>query len=339
MFRARASRIPARVALAAVLLMTIVTPVSGGSPLVSVVTTASPTSVTVDHAIGYIVNVANNGQNTLNHVTLDGEIRTPGPDGELSDDFEYLGAFTDGARAPACSQPPAEAAFCDFGQLAARTPAPEVTLYYQAPPDAGMYDFFPIVRVGEGGTDNGSASHVDTFPDPMIPIVTGVLAVNDDLVRGHAILGFREFTTGLGALDGVNQHGTTVRIPKANAEVTVKDLEPDDEAVACPVGIAATCFGWGSSFSVGDGGLIEGGIEVTMRWDASELPKGMTPRKLRIAHLLGDGLFDPIKDPCVFDEDGVPVAMPCISVAPFALRDKDIQASFFVASNRVSRGY
>ena len=31
--------------------------------------------------------------------------------------------------------------------------------------------------------------------------------------------------------------------------------------------------------------------------------------------------------------------MPCFEVAPFKLADKDIQATFWLASNRVSRGY
>ncbi len=90
--------------------------------------------------------------------------------------------------------------------------------------------------------------------------------------------------------------------------------------------------------SVADGVAIPGGIEVTMRWDVSQLPKGMTARKLRIAHLLGDGMYKQVKDACVF-AGGVPTNMPCISVAPFTLRDKDIQATFYLASNRVSRGY
>ncbi len=56
------------------------------------------------------------------------------------------------------------------------------------------------------------------------------------------------------------------------------------------------------------------------------------------AHLLGNGDYEPVKVACAFD-GGVPTNMPCISVKPFTLRDKDIQATFYLASNRVSRGY
>ena len=66
MSRARASRTAWRAAIVAVLLLTSIIPVSAASPSVSVVTTATPTSVTVGKAIGYIVNVANEGGNTLN---------------------------------------------------------------------------------------------------------------------------------------------------------------------------------------------------------------------------------------------------------------------------------
>ncbi|MDQ3691439.1 MAG: hypothetical protein M3406_15700 [Chloroflexota bacterium] len=337
MYSARAFRIPTRAALVGILLATSIAPVSGGSPTVTVTTTASPTSVTVDHAIGYIVKVANEGANTLNHATLTGEMQTLA--GQPTNLFEYLGAYTGADLASECSQPPATAASCDFGQLPARTSAPDVTFYYRAPGlvHAGAYNFLPVVNVGEGGNDSGSASHVDTFPDPLVPIRTEVLATQQDLVRGHAILGFREFDTGINNIIIGNPHGTKVRIPTANAEVTVEDLAPNDPEVACPAEIAATCFGWGSSLSVADGGEIPGGIEVTMRWDASDLPKGMTARKLRIAHLLDIG-YEQVKDACVF-AGGVPTNMPCISVAPFTHRDKDIQATFFLASNRVSRGY
>lgn len=335
MVRSRASRLSTRAALVAVLLLTTVAPVSGASPKVSVVTTATPTSVTVGHAIGYVVNVSNDSTNTLNHVTLEGEMQTP--DGSPTALFTYLGAYTGDQRAPECTQPPASAAFCDFGQLAANTPAPEITFYYRAPaaPNDGTYQFLPVVRVGEGGNDSGNASHVDTFPNPLVPIVTDVLAAQQDFVRGHAIQDLRNFTTGLLSLGRSNPHGTTVRLPSANAEVTVADLNPNHPDVACPAAISATCFGWGSSITVPyEGGLVPGGIEVTMRWDYSQLPSGMTTRKLRVAHLLGNGEYQQVQGLC---SQGAP--LPCFTVAPFKLADKDIQASFLLASNRITRGY
>ena len=81
-------------------------------------------------------------------------------------------------------------------------------------------------------------------------------------------------------------------------------------------------------------GPVPGGIEVTMRWDYTELPSGMTAKKLRVAHLLGNGEFVQVKGMC---SDGAP--MPCFTVAPHKLADRDIQATFLLPSNRVTRGY
>lgn len=335
MFRARASHLPARAALVLILLLTSAIPAAAANPDVSVETTATPTSVTVGHAIGYIVNVANDGRNTLNHVTLTAEIQTQA--GEPTDAFEYLGAFTGSTRAAECSQPPATDAFCDFGQLPARTPAPGITFYYVAPDLAATYFFVPTVHVSEGGTDSGNASHVDTFPNPPALIETQVLPIQQDRVRGHAILDMRTFTTGLDTLGTGNPHGTTVTIPSAVAEVTVRDVPSDNPEVACP-SILTSCFGQGSAIDVADGGTIAGGIKVTMRWDVSELPKGMTEKKIRIAHLLGPESFEAVDAQCTF-AGGVPQNLPCLDGPPIRLPDKDIQATFYLASNRVSRGY
>ena len=76
-----------------------------------------------------------------------------------------------------------------------------------------------------------------------------------------------------------------------------------------------------------------------MRWDYTELPNGMTYQKLRVAHLLTATTFEQVTGTCSFNLAGVPTNMPCFEVAPFKLADRDIQATFWLASNRVSRGY
>lgn len=335
MFRARASRIPARVALAAILLLTSAVPVSAN--IDTVITTSSPQVVTVGLPVAYPVSVTNIGKSTLNNVSITG-VADPA--------LEYLFALPEGA----CSE---TEPVCELGQLASGTVVPEIIFYFTAPEIPGDYDFKVVTTVSEGDRDNsdGNANNQDTFESNIV--TTSVVLSSPDFVSGHSVPGIRIFTTGgidcarlglpsgcepgTGPLGGANQHGTRVKVP-INGEVTVADLPPLHPDAVCPAEIAASCFGWGSSFSVADGAVIPGGIEVTMRWDLSELPKGMTSKKLRIAHLLENGDFDPVKDTCVL-AGGVPTNMPCISVAPFALRDKDIQATFFVASNRVSRGY
>ena len=309
MVQARASRLVRRAALAATLVLASVMPATAASPEVIVTTTSSPTSVTVGLVVAYPITVTNMSGQTLNHVDLTG---TTSPSQ----------AFLGSAPAGACPD-----AVCDIGTMRAGD-VRSFTLYYRAQSSPGSFLFTAAVHV------NPAPGHQDTF---VADVQTNVLAFSADFVRGHAFGSDRIFDTGLDTLGTGNPHGTKVRIQSATVEVTAADLPPTDPAVQCPPSIAATCFGWGSSLDVGIGQTIPGGIEVTTRWDSSELPKGMSARKLRVAHLLGNNQFQQVTGICTF-VGGVPTNMPCFSVAPFAV-DKDIQATYWLASNRVTRGY
>lgn len=319
MSRTRASRLSVHAALVAVFVLTSALPASAASPMVAVTTNASPFTVTVGLPIAYVVNVTNNSTNTLNHVTLEGQIDPA---------FEYFGASPDAE----CSD---TAPVCDFGQLAGRASTPEVIFYFISPDVPGNYTFTAVATVGEGPSDNSNASHQDTFSSP--PVVTEVLAVSPDLVRAHSVPGIREFTTGLGTLGTGNPHGSTITVP-TNAEVTLKDLPPNDPEIACPAAVGA-CFGWGTSMSVGGGAEFPQGLKVQIRWDYSQLPSGMTARKLRFVHLLEGGAFERVDNDCVYDGAGVPTNLPCIAERPVKLADRDIIATYYLLTNRVGRGY
>ena len=292
-------------------------PASAVGPGVVVATTASPLNVTVNLPIAYVVKVTNNTNNTLKFVQVAGEV---------SQAIQYLGALP---GAPACSQ---VAPTCDFSGLAKGATA-QAIFYFKAPSAPTTLTFTAYANF-DGQTSESPANYQHAVSSPVETIV---LPTNQDLVMGHSFGAFRTFTTGLGSLNTNNPHGTTVELPSANAEVTVADLLPDHPDAQCPPALT-TCFGQGSSLSVGDGGPIPGGIKVTMRWDYSELPSGMTDKKLRVAHLLTATTFEQVTGMCTF-VGGVPTNMPCFEVAPFKLADKDIQATFWLASNRVSRGY
>ena len=338
MTRSRASRLSVRALLVSALLLTTALPVSAANQI-SVTTVSSPFVVTSGMPVAYPVTVRNNGTSTVNHITVTAQLDAA---------FDYLFA----TPSAACSQ---DVPVCDFDQIGGGSATPEVIFYFKAPTvttGESSYVFKAEAELGEGGNDNANAAHDDTFFSPSI--TTTVRAVSPDFVSAHSVPGIRSFTTGgidcalLGqpanceagtqALGVNNPHGTRVRVP-INAEVKLEDLPPGSAAAACPAAIAATCFGWASSLSVAGGAPIPGGIEVTMRWDYSELPSGMTARKLRIAHLTGANTFVQVKDPCTFNGAGVPTNMPCVSVAPFKLADRDIQATFYLPSNRVTRGY
>jgi hypothetical protein len=317
MFRARTLRAAGRAVVAVTLLSSIAMPASAVGPGVVVATTASPLNVTVDLPIAYVVKVTNDTNNTLKFVQVAGEI---------SPEIQYLGALP---GAPACSQ---VAATCDFSGLAKGATA-QAIFYFKAPSAPTTLTFTAHANF-DGQTTESPANYQHAV---SAPVETIVLPTNQDLVMGHSFGAFRTFTTGLGSLNTNNPHGTTVELPSANAEVTVADLPPTHPDAQCPPALT-TCFGQGSSLSVGDGGPIPGGIKVTMRWDYTELPSGMTYQKLRVAHLLTATTFEQVTGICTFVA-GVPTNMPCFEVAPFKLADKDIQATFWLASNRVSRGY
>jgi hypothetical protein len=330
--RSRASGLTFRIALAAVLALGISTPVSAGE-ITATVLTSSPLAVTIGKPVAYPVSIVNSGKSTLNFVSVKG-VAAAG--------FTYLGA----TPTTICSQTVAE---CSVGQLAAGQPAPAIVFYYRVPMTAGTYPYTVQVIVAEGGTDNsdGTSNNLDTFSSNTISTV--VREYDDDFVAGHSIEGTRFFTTGgidclaaglpancndmVAEVNETNPHGTAVRIG-VNAEVTARDVPP---ANTCPTAIT-TCFGSGSQLSVPFSGPVPGGIEVTMRWDYSELPSGMTARKLNVIHLF-DAPVNGASYALITDACTGPADTHCFTVEPFKLTDRDLQATFRLPFNGVSKGW
>lgn len=320
MSRSRASLSAIRVALALLVLLASVAPVSARDMSV-VVTTSSPRTVTAGYPVAYPVSATNTGKSTLNHVRMTGNAPAS---------FTYLGA----EPAASCSQTVAE---CVFGQVPAGAPLPAVIFYYRVPTTVGSYAFTATTIVNEGTGDNSDDNSQAADAFTSTPVVTNVVPVSTDFVSGHSIPGTRTFSTGLTNLGLTNQHGSQVVIG-TNAEVTVADLPPASIALPCPA-VAPTCFGWGTSLDVAQGNPIASGIEVTVRWDASELPNGMTAQKLKIIHLFTGGGYELVSNACTFGTNGLPTNLPCVKVAPFKFSDKDIQATILLLSNGVVRGW
>ena len=334
MVHSRASRIAARLPLALGLALAITTPVAAGDITARVVT-SSPLAVTAGKPVAYPVTVQNTGRNTLNSIVVTGQAAAG---------FTYLSS----TPTTACSQ---SEPVCTFRQLAAGVPLPAITFYYRVATAVGTYPFNVKVDVAEGGKDNSddSANNIDTFFSPTIQ--TNVRAVDDDFVAGHSLAGGRSFSTGgidcagaglpatcndgSFAVDANNRHGTAVIVP-VNAEVTASDVGPANN---CPVAIT-TCFGSGSQLTIDGGKPIPGGIVVTMRWDETDLPNGTTPEKLNVIHLFDPGTtlngknYAVITDRCTSSTQ-----THCFIVEPFKLGDKDIQATFRLPFNGVSKGW
>ena len=337
MHRPRTSRAAVQLALASLLVLSLTGPAAATSQITAVVLVSSPFEVTVGKPVAYPVAVHNTGRNTLNHV----EVRGLAPA-----DFMYLGA----EPASICSQ---TEPVCSVGQLASGASAPPITFYFLTPAVPGSYGFTAQVMVAEGGNDNsdGTSNNQDTFLSNTITTV--VSAINADFVAGHSYTNFRTFTTGgidcvgaglppgcsagLATLDAANPHGTAVTVP-VNAEVTATDVPPDALGRPCPADIADACFGWGTVLDIADGSAVSGGIEVTMRWDYTQLPNGMTARKLRVVHIF-DEQVDGQTHAFITDACTSATQTHCFTVAPFKLSDKDIQATFRLPFNGIGRGW
>jgi uncharacterized repeat protein (TIGR01451 family) len=339
MVHSRAFRIAARLALAMGLALATTTPVAASS-ITATVATSSPVVATVGKPVAFPITVKNTGKNTLNSIVVTGLAASA---------FTYLSSTpaastsTDG-----CSQ---TQPICTFRQLGSDKSLPPIVFYYRVPTTVAVYPFKVEVKVSEGGKDNsdGTANNVDTFFSNEI--FTDVRALDDDFVAGHSVPGTRSFSTGgvdcAGAglpancndavfpLGTGNPHGTAVTIP-VNAEVTASDVAP---AADCPAAVT-TCFGYGSRLSIASGAPITGGILVTMRWDETDLPNGMTPAKLKVIHLFDPGrtvngkTYALITDLCTSSTQ-----MNCFVVEPFKLADKDIQATFRLPFNGTTKGW
>lgn len=339
MFLSRAPRLAMRALLVATLVLATAVPVSAAEDI-TFTTISSPSVVTVGLPVAYPVTVSNTSNRTINHITVTAKVAPTG--------FNFLFA----TPSDACREDPlnADVALCEFDQVAAGQPLPELIFYFEVPDDVANeeagdpYRLTITANVGEGPSDNPNASHPDEFTTFVDTIVK---ATSPDFVSGHSVPGIRDFTTGLTNLNATNQHGTDVSIP-SNAEVTLEDLPPG-VGLACPAA-TPTCFGWGSSLDVGTDvngqpQQFAAGIEVTMRWDVTQLPSGMTARKLRVVHLFDPGVvvngltYELVSGTCQFNQSGLPTNMPCFTVPPFKHADKDLEASFLVRFNGVSKGW
>jgi hypothetical protein len=307
-----------RFALALIIMLAGAGPVSARTVDV-VVHTSSPTVVTAGYPVAYPVTAQNVGKNTLNSVVLSGV---------APDTFDYLGASSE-----ACS---ADEPVCVFGFVPSGASLPDVAFYYLVAPDPGAYTFRAVVSVNEGSGDNSDDQSVAADSFSSAPVETNVVEFSNDFVSGYSLADVQQnFSTGLN-LDAENQHGSSVTVP-SNAEVRVADVPPLEIDVPCPT-VAASCFGWATSLDIGDGMQFPAGIEVTIQWDASQLPPGMTDRKLQIVHFDED-TYELVTESCTFGVGGLPTSLPCIKSAPQKQPDKDIQATILLLHNGFVRGW
>jgi hypothetical protein len=348
MHRFRASHAAARLLLAMGLVLSLSTPVTAGGASISVsVGVSSPTEVTTGYYVAYPVTVTNSGTNTLNTVSV--TLYATSATGDEVWPMADRGFALVGATPATCPQSGTPS--CFIGQMTSGSTA-NVTFYFIATGNPRTEFVKAAVSTSEGMKDNsdGSSANIDYWESRPL-IQTNVAPVSDDFRSGHAIVDIGTIdeptvSTGLGVTFG-NPQGTAVRVPR-NAEVTITEMKPGD-VPPCPTGYS-TCFGWGSVLDVGTdtGGdeYFDTGIVVTMVWDDSQLPNGMTAKKLRVVHYPDPTVTtelwtpEPVTSLCTYDSDtGLPDNMPCFLSPPSKVGDKDIQAVMLWAHNGIGRGW
>jgi hypothetical protein len=301
--------------LAVGLLATSVVPVGAADPAISVVVdTPQPAMVTQGRPVAYPVTVTNNGTSTVNHATLSGTTSVPA-------------TFMTSYPAGACSA----AAVCDIGTLSAGQSF-TVVFVYEAPVATGDFDFTATFIGGEGTNDAGGASHTDTFP---VTVTTHVVAFSDDSVHQYALASGATVSTGIedGVVTASNKHGTSVIVPGTpqGVETMVEDVTDS----SCPPDLSGQCFGEASSLSIGQGRLFTSPLRVTIRFDLSELPNGMTDKKLRVVHFFDDQaqLINTVCDSAT-SPTNAPCYLPAVKQA-----DKDLQITVYLLHNGNIRGW
>jgi hypothetical protein len=292
-------------------------------PNVTLSVSGAPGSVSLGHYVAYTATVSNGDTNNVTHLTL----TAPAASSTAPFPLTYVSASP---SAGSCSAPPALPLTCSFGSLPSGATA-TVTFVFRAPaglPASGAgVSFAAQVSFDEGPNDQNS-SHGDT---KLASAATTLGAVGSDFVTGFVpfSLGDDLETAGdLAGPSGGNPQKTGLAVPalaasSLGATGVVQEVPhpATDTTSDCQTGFS--CFGQTSFVTLP--GTFSPPLELTFRFDASELPPGMTQKKLRMFH---DGVLVP---PC--STPGVLSPGPTCQSSTTSFDDKDLGAVLLSSTN------
>ena len=330
--RTRLARVFVSLVTSLSLLTAGVAPALGVSDL-TVEIVSSPIQVTRGEPVSYVVNIANGGGSTVNHVTLEADT----PEG-----FTYRRAITTQGT---CNAAPAKDPFCDLGQFSPGPGGLVVLIFDTSPTMAlGTFDFVVTARGGEGGNDQPHSAHNDTFTDEA---ETTVVAASDDFTIHYIVPEGDAITTG-GILGGIalsagNPQGTQATVPPTQFGLPAAVGEFGDEDTLCPPEFTGKCFGQASAVSVGGGIVIEPYLIVQVRFDFGEVGV-INDRKLVLFHWIDDDPFD-----LVPPTDYVEITTICSDATPTSgelpcrlplqrMLDRDSLVTIFLEHNGFIKG-
>jgi Domain of unknown function DUF11 len=257
-------------------------PASPG-PNVSVTVVGSPGTVTLGHYVSYAVTVHNGAKNNVTHLALSAP--TTGSSSPFP--LTYVSASTSDGT---CSAPPTLPITCSFGSLASGADD-RVTFLFRAPaatPATGAAAVFTAQASFDEGPNDQNASHGDTNVGSA---TTTLSALGSDFVTGFVPFALGdELATGgdlNGAPAGGNVQKTSLNVPGGSAAglgavgLVQEIAHPATDTTSdCAAGFS--CFGQTSFVTLPGLFSTTTPLALSFRFDASEVPPGMTEKKLRM---------------------------------------------------------
>jgi hypothetical protein len=292
-------------------------------PNVTLSVSGAPGSVSLGHYVAYTATVTNGDKNNVTHLTL----TAPAAGSTSPFPLTYVSASP---SAGSCSAPPALPLTCSFGSLPSGA-TDTATFVFRAPtglPAGGAgVSFAAQISFDEGPNDRNS-SHGDT---KVASAATTLGAVGSDFVTGFVPFALGDDLETAGDLAGPsngNPQKTGLEVAALAASAlgatgVVQEVPhpATDTTSDCQAGFS--CFGQTSFVTLP--GVFSPPLELTFRFDASEVPPGMTEKKLRMFH---DGTLVPL---CT--TPGVLSPGPTCQSSTTSFDDKDLGALLLSSTN------
>ena len=292
-------------------------------PNVALSVTGTPGAISLGHYVLYTATVRNDDTNTITHLALS----APAASSTTPFPLAYVSVSP---SVGSCSPAPALPLTCSFGSLRSGGVA-SVALLFLAPssmPATGSTVTFTAQASFDEGPSDQNSSHGDT---KLASASTSLGAVGGDFVTGFVpfALGDDLVTGGdLTGESGANPQKTSLSVPAFAAAalggVGVVQEVPhpaDDTTSDCQAGFS--CFGQTSVVTLP--GVFSPPIELSFRFDASEVPPGIKAAKLR---MFKNGTLVPV---CT--TPGVLSPSPTCQSSTTAFDDKDIGALLLSSTN------
>jgi hypothetical protein len=229
-----------------------------------------------------------------------------------------------------CSAPPALPLSCSLGSLKSGATS-TVTFVFKAPaslPASGAAATFAAQASFDEGPNDQNSSHSDT---KVSSAATTLGAVGSDFVTGFVPFSLGDDLETAGDLIGPsngNPQKTGLAVSafatsSLGATSVVQEVpHPSTDTTSdCQAGFS--CFGQTSFVTLP--GFFSPPLQLSFRFDASELPPGMTQKKLRMFH---DGVLVPL---CT--TPGVLAPPPTCQSSTTSFDDKDLGALLLSSSN------